>query len=263
MHHEMSAIVLHRGLLLLVSLTLVSACSPSDGTSSSSSTSSTTSEQTTTTAQTTTTGMEQTTTTVASTTSTTLRGDPVAGGPTRGSVFWVVGVAHDDVLNLRVAPGADQTIILGIPPTEDSVLALGETRALPAWWTRVEYDGVFGWVHLSYLAFGGATTDMTSEVLARTGGTLEAATMADLGLAVAEVVASEDPPSDIVMVVPATIGDLGEVTFDVIGLGDDSVRGIRLHVFGAQTGAGFSLKSVEGTALCDPTRGVTDDGLCV
>jgi hypothetical protein len=63
------------------------------------------------------------------------------------------------------------------------------------------------------------------------------------------------------MTVEPAVGDLGEVTYDVIGLGDDAVFGFRLHVFG-QPGAGgdFSLKSVERTILCG--RGVSD-GLCV
>jgi hypothetical protein len=65
------------------------------------------------------------------------------------------------------------------------------------------------------------------------------------------------------MVIPPTVGDLGEVTFDVVGLLDDAQLGWRLHIFGQPTegGEGFSLKSVEATALCG--RGVTEDGLCV
>ena len=61
--------------------------------------------------------------------------------------------------------------------------------------------------------------------------------------------------------VAPSVGDLGEVTYDVIGLGDDSVRGYRLHVFGEGLGAGggFYLKSVEARVLC--ARGVTAGGL--
>jgi hypothetical protein len=191
-----------------------------------------------------------------------MRGEPVEGGPPRGAILSVVGVAHDDVLNLRAAPGADQTILEGIPPTYDAVLALGETRSLPAFWTRVEFGGKVGWVNITYLAYAGATYDMTSSIVAEAGGTPEAATMTELGRAVATIVASEEPPSDIVLVVPESIGDLGEVTYDVIGIGDDSVLGFRLHVFGEPIASGFSLKSVESTVLCHPTRGVTDDGLC-
>ena len=65
------------------------------------------------------------------------------------------------------------------------------------------------------------------------------------------------------MVVAPAVGDLGEVTYDVIGLGDDSIGGWRLHVFGtpSASGEGFLLKTLEATTLC--TRGVTTDGLCI
>jgi hypothetical protein len=74
---------------------------------------------------------------------------------------------------------------------------------------------------------------------------------------------SDDPPSRIVMSVAPTVGDLGEVTYDVVGLGDDALGGVRLHVFGdpAEGGEGFVLSNVERTFIC--SRGVTDDGFCV
>ncbi len=53
----------------------------------------------------------------------------------------------------------------------------------------------------------------------------------------------------------ATVGDLGEVTFDVVGMPDDAQHGVRLHVFGTPLPGGFALKSVEATVLC--SRGVT------
>jgi hypothetical protein len=63
------------------------------------------------------------------------------------------------------------------------------------------------------------------------------------------------------MSVAPTVGDLGEVTYDVIGLGDDAVYGYRLHVFGEPVTDGFSLRTVERTYLC--SRGVDADELCV
>jgi hypothetical protein len=61
-------------------------------------------------------------------------------------------------------------------------------------------------------------------------------------------------------VVAPSEGDLGEVTFDVVGYPDDAVYGQRLHVFGRSgEGGGFDLKSVESTLLC--RRGVAD-GVC-
>lgn len=84
--------------------------------------------------------------------------------------------------------------------------------------------------------------------------------MFELGLIVAESVASEEPESDIVLVVNESLGDLGEVTYDVIGLGDDATAGLRLHVFGEPVSDGFSLTAVEVTPLCG--RGVSQ-GLCL
>jgi hypothetical protein len=56
------------------------------------------------------------------------------------------------------------------------------------------------------------------------------------------------------------VGDLGEVTVDVVGLADDSILGWRLHVFAQPEGATFHVRTVEQTVLC--ARGA-DAGLCV
>jgi hypothetical protein len=174
----------------------------------------------------------------------------------------VVGVAFDDVLNVRAAPGIDQAIVAMLDPLEAGVTALGNTRQLPnSFWYEVEFGGVTGWASAAFLAYLGDTTDQTALLVADLGATPEAETMLDLGRIVAEALASEEPASRIVVSVAPTVGDLGEVTYDVIGLGDDALFGIRLHVFGtpSEGGEGFSLKSVEQTALCG--RGVSE-GLC-
>lgn len=220
----------------------------------------TTASSTTTTAPATTTTTQSTTTTVAASTTTTIAGDPIEIGPVAGDVLMVIGVRYDDVLNLRTGPG--QAIRDEIPPTYNNLVALGETRQLPqSLWIEVDYEGTHGWVHLGYVGYEGATDDRTSAVVDELGEIPIADSVAELGELVAGVFASEDPESDIVQVTPVTSGDLHEVTFDVIGLGDDSVRGIRLHVFAEEVGEGFSLKSVEATAICG--RGVADEGLCV
>jgi len=261
-----------RALYAFLATALLGACSPATGGNTTSipgegtatvAPSTTSPRETTTTTTIATSTSTPATTTTSSTATTELKGEPVEGGPLRGAILSVVGVAHDDVLNLRAGPGTDQTILAGIPPTYDSVLALGSTRALPEWWANVEYQGTTGWVSLSFLAYAGQTSDITSEVLSKAGGSLQATTMTDLGAAVADIVASTDPPSRVTLVVPESVGDLGEVTYDVIGIGDDSIRGFRLHVFGTPTSSGFVLVSVESTDFCDPSRGVGDDGICV
>ena len=85
--------------------------------------------------------------------------------------------------------------------------------------------------------------------------------MLDLGMIVAQASASTDPASRIRMSVAPTVGDLGEVTFDVVDLGDDALAGVRLHVFGTPEDEAFSLRTVERTLLC--TRGVSVAGLCL
>lgn len=203
-----------------------------------------------------------TTTTSGSTTTTAMRGVPVDLGPPNGAELGVIGVRHDDVLNLRAAPGADQPIVGRIPPTYDGLVAQGETRRLPAFWTEVDYRGTEGWVNISFLAYIGRTDDITQQVIDHFGERPEASTMTELGRLVAESAASDDPPSDLVNVVKESTGDLGEVTFDVVGLGDDSVRGVRLHVFGERVDTSWRLRTVEQTILCDPARGVDDEGIC-
>ena len=221
-------------------------------------TSTTTSPTTTTTAAVTTTTAPATTTTVTAPGD--LPGEPIEFGPAAGDTLAVIGVAHEDVLNLRAAPGADQTILDGIPPLHDALTALGQTRELPgSFWIGVDFEGTEGWVNLRYVGYPGATNDTTHIATEEQVPATE--TMLDLGFLMAEAVASVDPPSEIVLVVAPTEGDLGEVTYDVIGLGDDALRGLRVHVFGEPVDGGFTLATVEETALCG--RGVDPDGACV
>jgi hypothetical protein len=144
------------------------------------------------------------------------------------------------------------------------MIATGRARSLPqSIWFEVDAEGVTGWVSSAFVGFLGLTDDATAEVIETLGDTPTAETMLDLGLIVAEVMSSDEPPSRIVMSVGPTVGDLGEVTYDVVGLGDDALGGIRLHIFGdpAEGGEGFVLSNVERTFIC--SRGVTDDGFCL
>lgn len=205
----------------------------------------------------------ETTSTTTEPPTTTLPGDPIDIGPSAGDVLAVIGVAHDDVLNVRAAPGTDQAIVVELEPLADEVVAVGNSRSLPrSIWFEVDVDGVTGWSSSSFLGYLGQTTDETASIIDLLGENPEAETMTDLGRVVAEALASDEPPSRIVMTVSPTVGDLGEVTYDVVGLGDDALRGFRLHVFGtpSESGEGFVLRSVEQTLLCG--RGVSS-GLCV
>ncbi len=252
--------------VLAASMLVVGACG---GDAASSTTTTTAIETTTSSLVTTTTSIATTTSTTSATTTTTpgtttsaseLPGEPIDFGPAAGDTLAVVGVAHDDVLNLRAAPGVDREILDGIPPTYDSLTAVGQTRELPeSFWIAVDYEGTEGWVNLTFIGYLGDTADITHAVTEQLGGTSGAETMLELGLIVAEGIAG-DSSADIVMSVAPTVGDLGEVTFDVTGFEDDSVRGSRLHVFGQPIDEAFLLASVEETVIC--ARGV-DAGNCV
>lgn len=202
-----------------------------------------------------------TTTPIASTS--TVAGTIIQVGPSPGDVLGVVGVRHDDTLNLRAGPGIGEPVIGTAGPTFDDLVAKGETRVLTngSVWTKVDHAALAGWAHLSFVAYLGDVDDATSLVVAALGEYPTTTSMEAMGLVVAGVFASDEPRSRVVMSVAPTMGDLGEVTYDVIGLGDDATLGYRLHVFGQAVSDGISLHSVERTALC--TRGVTTDGLCV
>jgi len=106
-------------------------------------------------------------------------------------------------------------------------------------------------VSSSYVAFPGDTDDATYQLPTIGGDDTQ-----ELGQQVAEFFADET--STTVMSVAPSTGDLHEVTFDVVGLADDSVRGFRLRVFVSPE---FNeVTSVERTTFCG--RGVSG-GLCV
>ena len=244
----------------------ITACGGDQGEPTTSLEATTTMTATTSTANSSTTTVEGVSTTTQAETTTTgaggLPGEPIDFGPAAGDVLAVIGVAHDDMLNLRSAPGADQEILAGIPPLHADLAALGRTRELPrSFWIEVDYQGTTGWVNLSFVGYPGDTFDATSAIVDELGDIPSAPTMVELGESVAGVLGSEDPPSELVVTVAPRDGDPGEVTIDVIGLGDDAVRGLRTHVFGSPDDGGFVLDTVEVTSLCG--RGVTAEGSCI
>lgn len=194
-------------------------------------------------------------------------GDELAGEPIEfffsdGDSLAVVGVAADDVLNVRSGPGVQAGVVATLDPLAD-VRATGSARQLSeSIWAEVGAGGTTGWANVAYLAYLGATNDVTAEVTDQLGAPVSAETMEQLGRTVAQTRASTEPPSTITVVDGPAVGDLGEITVDVVGLGDDAVLGARLHVFGqpAEGGEGFGLRSVEQTDLC--RRGVSDE-LCL
>ena len=252
-----------RPLILLGVIVLIAGCDTATETTTSTAVPATTRPSATTQAPATTQALA-TTTPATATTATSLPGEPIEIGPGDGDRVAVVGVGFDDVLNLRAAPGADQEILAELDPTYGDMIALGQARQLPqSIWFLVEANGVPGWVSSRFVGYIGATDDITSFVVSEVGEIPSAETMLDMADIVAATLASEEPPSRITVTRAPTVGDLGEVTIDIVGLGDDAQLGWRLVIFAqpVEGGGGFSLMAVEATALCG--RGVTAAGLCV
>ena len=178
-----------------------------------------------------------------------------------GNALLVVGVAHDDVLNLRSGPGVDYEIVATIEPLSRDVISLGTTRDIgTAFWTLIDHRGSEGWVNLRFLAYEADPRDATSTVIDEIYALPSADSMEELGRLVANVFASVEPPSDIVMTESPSAETPNEVIFDVIGLGDDSVYGVRLAISARVVDDVYELVSVEATDLC--LRG-SENGICL
>ncbi len=205
-----------------------------------------------------------TTTSTTSTSTTGLPGDPFDGFAEDGDVLVVMGVAHDDKLNIREGPGTDQALLTRVGPIEDDLTATGRARILSRsiWYEVSTADGITGWANASFLSFMGGVDDATAEFLDG-GDPPVTETMQQMGELVAAGFASTDPESDIVQSVAPTTGDLHEITYDVVGIGDDSATGYRLHIFATANGdsdEGFTLRTIERTTFCG--RGLAGE-LCV
>jgi hypothetical protein len=247
--------------VLLLALAACGGDDDGDVTAGDDTTTTETADDTTTTTTTTTVAEEPDGTTTTTADPGPLPGERVEIFPYEGAQLIVVGVEAGDRLNVRVRPGVEAGVAFDLAPLADGLVATGHNRRLEGsgQWSEITAAGRTGWANSAYLSHRGQTNDVTSEVV--TGERPRASTIRELGLAVARQRASQEPPSDIVVVARPTVGDLAEVTVDVLGSGDDSVAGERLHVFGEPVAGGVVLRTVEATVLC--LRGVTDDGLCL
>ncbi len=221
-------------------------------------------------ASTTTTSTQATTTTAPSTTTTTIpvrlelgewEGEPIEFGPTNGEPLVVVGVRFNDVLNVRLGPGSEFGVVTTLEPEADAIAALGLAwQRQGATWYAIQVGDEQGWASASFLAVRAGSFDFTSNVVERLGGVPESGSLIELGLTVARSLASDDPASRIEQPAEVVVGAVGEMTIDVLGLGDDSVAGYRLAVTATSDDGTWILERVEATVLC--TWGATGD-FCV
>ncbi|MGH8991785.1 MAG: hypothetical protein ACRDZ7_09695, partial [Acidimicrobiia bacterium] len=140
----------------------------------------------------------------------------------------------------------------------------GHNRSRPdaGFWSEITVDGRTGWANTAFLLQPGQVNDITADLYPTPADRPTAKTMEDLGRTIGGLRAGDDPEPKIVIVDGPTGGDLGEITVDVTGFGDDSVGGERLKIFAEPSSRrdSFTVRSVEATTFC--RRGVTEDGLC-
>jgi len=202
------------------------------------------------------------------TTTTTLPGTPYTGpGPHAGDLVAVVGVAHDDVLVVRDGPGTGYDATDSLEPVTMNIPVTGDARLLTnSIWYEIDLAGESGWVNGSFIGLSGSTANATAEVLAMLGDPLTDDDLLALGATIANAFLGDEGGGWIALVAlpgagPPSAGP--SVTYDVIGITDDAVKGYRLVIHATRDGASgpFVLDSVDRTYIC--LRGVDGDGLCV
>ncbi|WP_129339306.1 hypothetical protein [Cellulomonas endophytica] len=192
-----------------------------------------------------------------------LPGRPATVAPAPGALLAVVGVPRDDVLHVRAAPGTDAARVDRLAPLTDGLVATGRARTLDdgSTWFELDRSGRAGWAGAAYLAYLGTVTDVTSALDPTLRSTPRAQDVTTLAREVADALAPEATDARRVVVDGPRRGSLEEVVLDVVGLPDDSLLGLRLHVFAAAADGRLAVRTVEQTLLCD--RGVTAEGLCL
>ena len=185
--------------------------------------------------------------------------------PYEGAKLAVVGVAADDTLKVRSGPGTEFAVLFELRPTAMNATATGHNRSVrdAGWWSEIVVDGRTGWANTAFLLQPGEVNDITAALFPTPADRPEAERLVELGRTVVRHRAGNDPEADSVVIDGPTVGDVGEITIDIVGLSDDSVGAERLKIF-AEPGPGgdrFTVRSVEATTFC--RRGVTPERLCV
>lgn len=194
-------------------------------------------------------------------------------GPDKGQPLYVVGVEHNDQLNIRNTPDANANILIQVPPLAPPLYSLGQGWQLPSgaiWWQVESNDGQnsnLGWANLKYLAALGASIDITEKLSEIKNTKIE-----NLANVIASTLTNNKMANNIVVIEPAHGIDAqgGAMQFDLLGFADDSVRGERIRVVfdfvWDETGAVRRItdQAIIRTAFSTPicVRGV-NDGICI
>lgn len=187
-----------------------------------------------------------------------LPGTPATFGPAAGTQLGVIGVAHDDWLNVRDVPSGEivATLTLQLSPQSPSesallvrdadaegafarigvagVTATGRSRDLAtSTWHEIQAGPIIGWASSNYLAPHSPETalDITAQVTADIDGATTADTFTALVERIVATVASDEPASRVRTVAPpGAFEAVVDIAVDVVGQPDDSIRGYRLLI---------------------------------
>lgn len=187
-----------------------------------------------------------------------LPGTPATFGPAAGTQLGVIGVAHDDWLNVRDVPNGEVVATLTLQlspqsPAESALLvrdaeaeaafarigvagvtATGRSRDLAtSTWHEIQAGPIIGWASSNYLAplVPETALDITAQVTADIDGATTADTFTALVERIVATVASDEPASRVRTVAPpGAFEAVVDIAVDVVGQPDDSIRGYRLLI---------------------------------
>lgn len=187
-----------------------------------------------------------------------LPGTPATFGPAAGTQLGVIGVAHDDWLNVRDVPNGEVVATLTLQlspqsPAESALLvrdaeaeaafarigvagvtATGRSRDLAtSTWHEIQAGPIIGWASSNYLAplVPETALDITAQVTADIDGAATADTFTALVERIVATVASDEPASRVRTVAPpGAFEAVVDIAVDVVGQPDDSIRGYRLLI---------------------------------
>lgn len=184
-------------------------------------------------------------------------------GPAAGDRLIPVGVAHDDVLHVRDAPGADSGAVGQLQPVDTGITATGHNRQLDdsSVWAEIEVpdEQIIGWSSTEYLGYIGDAVDITADF--PDGWTGESVWQLAEQVIAARYEDHEDYEDlSFVLIADAVeVPGASDALIDVLEFADHAVRGDRVSVRGTATDEGYLLERVAVTPLC--WRGVSQ-GLC-
>ena len=187
-----------------------------------------------------------------------LPGTPATFGPAAGTQLGVIGVAHDDWLNVRDVPNGEVVATLTLQlspqsPAESALLvrdaeaeaafarigvagvtATGRSRDLAtSTWHEIQAGPIIGWASSNYLAplVPETALDITAQVTADIDGATTADTFTALVERIVATVVSDEPASRVRTVAPPDAFEaVVDIAVDVVGQPDDSIRGYRLLI---------------------------------